>query len=211
MLFRSGLRVETGDNPQLLAHLLSGKIDLAIMVEPDRRPDLVFESLFSDELRFVMLPTDPWAAAPSITDANIADATLILANKSTRTHQLVTSYFRNARISIQRCIELGSVESIKELVKNGLGIGIVAEWPIRAELARGELVTRPLGERPLRRQWQAAFLRERGLNATEETLLRFFREDTASLNNVSAERKAAARPRVRRPLTVGRPLLAGGR
>jgi DNA-binding transcriptional LysR family regulator len=205
-----GLRVETGDNPQLLNQLLSGKIDVAVMVEPERRPDLGLEPLFGDELRFVMQPGHPWTAASEITEADIAEATLILASKATRTHQLVTAYFRTARVAIERCIELGSVESIKELVKNGLGVGIVAEWPIRGELERGELVTRPLGQRPLRREWQAVFLRDRGLNASEESLIRFFREDTAALAAAHSGRDAVASRRSRRSVIAGRPLLAGG-
>ena len=205
-----GLRVETGDNPQLLGQLLSGKIDVAIMIEPERRPDLVFESLFTDELRFLMLPDHPWASASEIADSDIAAATLILANKATRTHQLVAAYFRTARVVIQRSIELGSVESIKELVKNGLGIGIVAEWPIRGELERGELVTRPLGSRPLRRQWHAVFLRDRGLNPTEENLIRFFREDARDLSPESTSEAGASEAKPRRKINAARPLLAGG-
>jgi DNA-binding transcriptional LysR family regulator len=206
-----GLRVETGDNPQLLGLLLSGKVDVAIMVEPERRPDLVFESLFADELRFLMLPEHPWVSAAEITETDIADATFILANKATRTHQLVAAYFRTARVAIQRSIELGSVESIKELVKNGLGIGIVAEWPIRGELERGELVTRPLGSRPLRRHWQAVFLRDRGSNPTEENLIRFFREDARDRSPEFSGRDGAGEQKPGRKISAARPLLAGGK
>lgn len=176
------LRVETGDNPQLLAQLLSGKIDVAVMVEPEKRPHLVFAPLFRDELRFVMLPSHAWAKAASLAEKDLREATVILANKTTRTHQLVMAYFRNARVALRRIIELGSIESIKELVKNGLGVGIVAVWPIRAEIERGELVTRPLGEQPLTRQWYAVYLRERELRAPEESVLRYFRQATASID-----------------------------
>ncbi len=175
-----GLRVETGDNPQLLGQLLSGRIDLAIMVEPEKRADLVFEPLFRDEMQFVMLPSHPWATAKEISATEIAEATLILANKATRTYGLVMAYFRTSRIATPRCIELGSIESIKELVKNGLGVGIVAKWPIQAELERGELVARPLGRRPLRRQWYAVYLRERGLQEPEQKLIRYAYEAMAS-------------------------------
>jgi len=56
-----GLRVETGDNPQLLL----GKIDLAVMVEAD----LVFDPLFKDELKFLMRPAHAWANGRAITMA----------------------------------------------------------------------------------------------------------------------------------------------
>lgn len=189
-----GLRVETGDNPQLLAHLLSGKIDLAVMVEPEKRPDLVFEPLFEDELRFVMLPSHAWAAAEQISEAEIRKATLILANKATRTYQLVMAYFRSARVAVERCIELGSIESIKELVKNGLGVGIVAEWPIREELTRGELVSRPLGRRALSRQWYAVYLRERAPSPVEVNLIRYLREATSDLLQQSEKPARGTRP-----------------
>lgn len=205
-----GLRVETGDNPQLLTQLLSGKIDLAVMVEPERRPDVVFEPLFRDEMRFVMPPKHPWTSLDEITEERLRDTSLILANKATRTYQLVMGYFRAARITPQRCIELGSIESIKELVKNGLGVGVVAEWPIRAELERGELVSRPLGRRPLCRQWQAAYLAERRLSAVEESVLRFFREDAAPIDVTAAKGAGGAAEGVRRKISARRPLLAAG-
>ena len=84
-------------------------------------------------------------------------------------------------------------ESIKELVKNGLGIGVVAQWPIRAELQSGELVTRPLGEKPLARQWYAVHLRGRTLTEAENLFLRFFQRATANLAESSVSAPAMAR------------------
>lgn len=177
----SGLRIETGDNPQLLAQLLAGRVDLAIMVEPERRPDLTFEPLFSDEIHFLMLPSHPWARMPEISATQIESTTLIVPNKTTRTHQLVAAHLRARRIMMERYIELGSIESIKELVKNGLGVGVVAQWPIRAELQSGELITRPLGDKPLTRQWQAVHLRGRPLKEAENAFVRHFRRATSSI------------------------------
>ena len=186
-----GLRIETGDNPQLLAQLLAGRIDLALMVEPERRADLTFEPLFSDHLHFLMRASHPWAAQGEISTAQIEQATLIVPNKSTRTHQLIAGYLRTRRIIMDRYIELGSIESIKELVKNGLGIGVVAQWPIRAELESGELVTRPLGTLPLRRQWQAVHLRGRPLNEAENAFVGYFKQATGLLARGVPEEAAA--------------------
>ena len=46
-------------------------------------------------------------------------------------------------------IELGSMEAIKELAKIGVGVGVIAPWVARQELAAGSLVALPLGARPL--------------------------------------------------------------
>lgn len=191
---QSGLKIETGDSPQLLAQLLAGRVDLAIMVEPEKRPDLVCDPLFSDELHFLMPRTHTWAFVDEISGAQIEKTTLIVPNKTTRTHQLIAGYLRARRIVMDRFIEPGSIESIKELVRNGLGIGVVAQWPIRAELQSGELVTRPLGKIPLGRQWHAVHLRNRPLNETEQTFVRFFR--------LAAERLVHPGPMVSPPRAV---------
>lgn len=207
------IRVETGDNPQLLAQLLAGKIDVAVMVEPEKRPHLMLVPLFRDELRFVMLPGHAWLKLAAIPEKELRDATVILANKTTRTYQLVMAHFRTARVTLKRVIELGSIESIKELVKNGLGVGIVANWPIRAEIERGELVSRPLAEPPLIRQWYAVHLREHELRATETSTIRHFRQAAAALGvgePVEVSKfDVANRPAAK--LSALRPSLAAGR
>jgi DNA-binding transcriptional LysR family regulator len=184
---QTGIRVETGDNPQIIALLLAGRIDIAVMVEPEKRADVVGEPLFSDEMQFIVRPEHPWARPGPVTAEQIRRATLIVANKATRSHQLVTSYFRDRGIRLGSCIEFGSVESIKELVKNELGVGVVASWPMHAELARGELVARPLGPKPLERRWQAVRLRDHTLTGAESTFIARLRAAGESLVRRASE------------------------
>ncbi len=70
---------------------------------------------------------------------------------------------------------------MKELVKLGLGVGILAPWICRKELADGSLVALPLGKRKLRRQWGILYWRGRRLSLIEETFLRLCRADTVRL------------------------------
>lgn len=183
----AGFRVETGDNPQLLGLLGSGRIDLAVMVEPKRQPDLVFEPLFSDEVRFVMLPSHPWVKAREISAKQLAEATLIVPNKGSRSFELIMAHFREARIAPGQTIELGSIDSIKKMVISGLGVGVAAAWPIRDEIAAGQLVSRRLGRRPLNRRWFAVRLKDRSLSATEKTLVALLKKAGQRFEEVPAE------------------------
>ena len=70
---------------------------------------------------------------------------------------------------MQNVIELGSMEAIKELVKIGMGAGVLAPWIAREELAKGALVSLPLGKRKLKRRWGVSFLKGRKLPLAEET------------------------------------------
>lgn len=192
---QTGIRVETGDNPQIGALLLAGRIDIAVMVEPERRADVVGEELFVDEMQFIVRPEHPWARPGPVSAEQIRRATLIVANKATRSHQLVMSHFRARGIHVGSCIEFGSVESIKELVKNELGVGVVASWPMHAELARGELVARQLGPKPLQRRWQAVRLRDHTLTVAEKSFIQRLRtagEEIVRQASVGVARVAVA-------------------
>ena len=69
-------------------------------------------------------------------------------------------------------IELGNMDAIKEVVKRGMGVGILAPWVATQELADQSLVTFPLGARSLKRNWGIVCWRDRRLTWAEETLMR---------------------------------------
>jgi DNA-binding transcriptional LysR family regulator len=63
------------------------------------------------------------------------------------------------------------MEAIKELVKLGLGVSILAPWVARKELDEGSLCELPLGRRKLQRRWGILHRRGRKLNLAEETFI----------------------------------------
>lgn len=164
------IRVEPGDHERQLSLLQGGQVDLSLVLLPEGQvpAELAFVPLFEDELNFVVAPQHPWAEAAAPTREDIAAETLVLYNKSSQTFRLVASYFRAERVELANVIELGSMEAIKELVKIGLGAGVLAPWIARAELAAGTLVALPLGRKPLRRRWAVAYLKGRRLALPEE-------------------------------------------
>jgi DNA-binding transcriptional LysR family regulator len=165
------IRIEPGDNARQLELLRSGQIDLAILLAAPGQIDIEFVPLFDDELRFLVSPMHAWAQLSAVPRDQIAKETLILYNKHSATFRLVVDYFREEKIVLTNFIELGSMEAIKELVKIGLGVGVLAPWIARAELESGALISLPLGDRPLHRTWGVAFLKGRRLPLGEETFL----------------------------------------
>ena len=167
------IRIEPGDHSHQLDLLRGGHIDLAIILEPPPQSmaEFAFVPLFQDELRFVVAPLHPWAALGRVPRESIEAETLVLYNKASQTFRLVSEYFRDERIVLTNFIELGSMEAIKELVKIGIGAGILAPWIARAELDSGSLISLPLGARKLKRRWGIAHLKGRRLALGEETFV----------------------------------------
>jgi DNA-binding transcriptional LysR family regulator len=165
------ITIDPGDHARQMELLLNNRIDLALMLEPEGKKELTFVPLFSDEMRFLVAPAHPWARAGRVQRDTFEEQTLILYNHTSYTFRLVKDHFRDEGLPLNNILELGSMDAIKELVKIGLGVGILAPWVASAELATGALVSLPLGKHKLRRQWGVGYLRGRRLSLGEETFV----------------------------------------
>ncbi len=177
------IKIEPGDHSAQLDLLHGNQVDLALMLEPQSDSEFNFIPLFQDELRFVVSPLHPWAVAGNVEREEVANETLVMYNKTSYTFRLVSEYFREEKVALTNFIELGSMEAIKELVKLGLGAGILAPWVIRSEVESGALASLPLGKRKLRRNWGVVHLRGRRLPLGEETFVGLCRTVTESFNS----------------------------
>lgn len=163
--------IEPGDTPDMIAALRDRRIDLAVNLEPRRDEPLAFRPLFTDELFFVLSPMHPWAREGRVDRSQIARQHYILYGKRSYTAEMIEEYFAAEDIVLQSSIDFGSMEAIKEMVKLGLGISILAPWTCRKELDEQSLVALPLGKRKLRRRWGVLYWRGRRLSLAEETFI----------------------------------------
>lgn len=165
------ISIEPGDTPEMIEALQAHRIDLAVNLEPRRDERLEFRPLFTDELQFILSPLHPWARAGRVDRSEIGKQHYILYGKTSYTFRMVEEYFRQEEIVLHSLLDLGNMEAIKELVKLGLGISILAPWTARNELSEGSLVGLPLGKRKLRRRWGVLYYRGRRLSLAEETFI----------------------------------------
>ena len=178
------IRVEPGDTREAMELLRSNQIDLALALEPKRDDDFEFLPLFTDEMVFVLAPTHPWARAGQVVREEIPKQNYVLYNKHSFTFELVADYFRAEDMVLNMVMEFGSMEAIKELVKLGLGVSILAPWIARKEIETGELVTLSLGKRKLKRTWGVLHWRGRRLTLAEETFVNLCRTHTVRFGSV---------------------------
>ncbi len=168
---RCAISIEPGDTPDAIESLRAHRIDLAVNLEPRREESLEFRPLFTDELVFMVGAQHPWAQAGRVERADIARQNYILYDKRSYTSEMIAAYFREDDIVLQTSIDLGNMEAIKELVKLGVGISILASWSAQQELDDGTLVALPLGRRKLKRRWGVLHWRGRRLSLAEETFI----------------------------------------
>ncbi len=165
------ISIEPGDTPEMIEALHAHKIDLAVNLEPRRGEPLDFRPLFTDELHFIVSPQHPWARAGRVERGEIARQNYILYKRRSYTSAMIEEYFREDDIVLFSQLDLGNMEAIKELVKLGIGVSILAPWTARKELEVGTLVALPLGKRKLRRRWGVLHWQGRRMSLVEETFI----------------------------------------
>jgi len=175
------ITIEPGDTLTTIDLLHRSEVDLAITLEPLNEPQLEFHPLFTDELSFLVAPTHPWAKDGHVNRLEIPRQNYVLYNKGSYTFRAIQEYFRDEEMVLNTVIELGSMDAIKELVKLGLGVSILAPWIAQKELQEGSLVALSLGRRKLKRQWGVVHWRTRRLSLAEETFVTMCKTATQTL------------------------------
>ena len=173
--------LETGDSPALAESVREQRVDLALALAPHRETSLEFQPMFTDELMFIVGPQHPWVEAGGVARPEIAKQNFILYSRASQTFRAVESYFQDEGIVLNATMELGSIETIKELVKIDLGISVPATWIARPELKESSLMALPLGRRKLKREWGILSLRARELTTVENEFVELCREATQAL------------------------------
>lgn len=168
---KCAISIQPGDTPENIEALRAHQIDLAVNLEPARGQPLEFRPMFTDELQFIVSPLHPWARTGRVVRDEIARQPYILYGKASYTFRMIEAYFREEKIVLESLLDLGNMEAIKELVKLGLGISILAPWTARLEIERGALVALPLGRRKLKRRWGVLHWQGRRLSLAEETFV----------------------------------------
>ena len=160
--------VKCEDTPDFFDLLSEGKVDLAITLSPINIKEIQFVPCFNDELRVVATPSHDWDDAGS--------ENFILYNRGSYTFRILTDYFDKLGVRLSSFMEISSPEASKELIKVGMGVGILADWAVKEDVQRGELVSLPLGPKKLSRTWGISVRKGRKLNKAERMFIKVAEE-----------------------------------
>jgi LysR family transcriptional regulator, low CO2-responsive transcriptional regulator len=164
--------IETTDTRGCVEMVRQGQLDLALAIAPSRAEPVDTIPLFTDELAWVVSPEHPWVKKGFAPRDEIAAHHFVHTNSGTYTYRLIEKYFLRDGVRPKLTLELASIEALKEVVKNNLGITVLAPWIARKELKDNTLATVPLGKRKLRRNWCVLRSLDRKPTLAEETFLR---------------------------------------
>ena len=141
-----------------LEALLEGRIDLAILIDPEPDKRLRLRPLFADEMVAIVAKDDPLAKRRWISAEDLAGRHLLLYSKNADDSFLFRRVLRPAGVTPARVSFVMLTEAMIELARAGAGVGVLPRWSAQRTIAAGGVAALSLTRRGMRRHWIAATL-----------------------------------------------------
>jgi LysR family transcriptional regulator, regulator for metE and metH len=167
--------------------LLAGRLDLAILTSDVEDRRLKVRPLFMDEMVAIVPRTHPLAKRRWLSPRDLAAEHLLLYSSSPEESFTLRRVLAPEGLVPARVSFIMLTEAMIEMVKAGLGVGVLPRWSAQAAIATRAVVPLSITRRGVRRQWSAATLRAQ---AVPECLTDFV--------DLVAERALPARTAARR-------------
>jgi DNA-binding transcriptional LysR family regulator len=133
------LQLVQSATPETLNRLRSGEVEVGFVLRPIADPRLAHEPVL--RYRHVAVSARHTRGGGPIDPAELARGPLVLLARGTQTRHLVDEAFRARGLSPDRVLEVSTVSLAKELVRCGLGTGIVPAYAVEP---RDRLRVRPI-------------------------------------------------------------------
>jgi len=146
------LSVRTGHSEEILGMVLADEVELGI-VRALRHPGIQSVPLYEEKLVLVADPEHAFSARGKIRVESLSDAQLILFDRASSYHDLTAAFLREAGVSPRGVMELDNIDATKKMVQQGLGVALLPQSAVAAEIADGVLhAVRIVDAEPARRQ-----------------------------------------------------------
>ncbi len=133
------VRVITLPPDEAVAKVLRGELDFALTTEGFLSNRLKAEQILTARLFIVGQPANPLARRDKVTPAEVARYPFALLPSPWSAQTRFLEWASNQGVEIRVAIELSSYDGLKEAVRNGLALAVIAETAIIGDVQRGDL------------------------------------------------------------------------
>lgn len=147
--------------PQDLEALRRGEVDFIVGEEPRPGDDLEFIPLFQSPLRVVVPAAHRWPSRGRQPLAELCREPCLLPAGASPARALVERFLAQHNASLNSLGEIQSLETIKQLVKAGYGVGLLPSWMIQEDLRAGTLRAVSIASLELAQTWGLLRWRQR--------------------------------------------------
>jgi len=150
------IELTCGHSDELVAELQARRLDLALLAHLPEDHNVEARVITNDELVVIVSPRHRLAHAGHIRIKELEDESIITEGSPSPLHAEVMEVFNSHEIPLNVQVKSATIETVKQMVANDIGIGFVPLMCVEHEVARKELIVVPIEDLHLKRSlWLA--------------------------------------------------------
>jgi DNA-binding transcriptional LysR family regulator len=171
------LKLRCHRSETILEMVSKNLVDLGVVTLPKVTGNLVSKVIWKDPMSLVFPKSHPLALLESIRLGDIAKYGLILPEPGTTTRKTIDDAFSKKKVVPDVGMEVAYIETIKGLVKVGLGISILPDKAVEKEVKGGLLLKAAIQDANVTRNLGVVYLRDKYFSRPAAEFLRFLEKD----------------------------------
>jgi DNA-binding transcriptional LysR family regulator len=133
--------------------LQNGELDCIIGEHHTQDAEIEFTPLFESPFQIVVPADHRWTRVQRIPIDELSGEPCVLPERLSPVRKLIDRYYWNEKRTLNGVLEVENLETMREMVKAGLGISVLPGWIVQDELRLGTLRSFAPGRRPLNLEW----------------------------------------------------------
>ncbi|TBU91965.1 LysR family transcriptional regulator [Phytopseudomonas dryadis] len=137
-----GLR--TANNQDVLSQVLAAEVDFGLLLDPPPSGDLQVRSVTDIPLGIAMPVGHPLSGRSAVQLGDALSHRLLLPAEPLIVHQHAKVLYQRQHVDIQRLTSCNDVRTMRSLIRQGVGVGLLSWLDVASELEAGTLAFVPL-------------------------------------------------------------------
>ncbi|HEU5379552.1 MAG TPA: LysR family transcriptional regulator [Ktedonobacteraceae bacterium] len=143
------LKVRVSHSAELITMVEQGEVELGLILDPHLQSELlIIKELFRQPLHLLVAARHPLAQMETtgITLERIVTEPFLLLDETSSMGQITTRIFAQRGLPLRPLIEIESVEGLKEMVRQGIGVTLTLPALIRPAQVGSDLALLPIAD-----------------------------------------------------------------
>ena len=156
--------LELLNRDRILSRLRANEDDIYIMSVPPTDIDVVSQSFLPNPLLMISAKNHPLANKEKVRLSELKNERFILREQGSGTRLAGDHFFSKHGFKPKIRLELGSNEAIKQAVSSEMGLGIISQHALSANVRHEQLAVLPIAGFPIHTQWSIIYRKGKRLS-----------------------------------------------
>lgn len=170
------IEVQRGVASRIPKQITAREVELGVISFTPSDDSIRAVYVMTDELKLVVAPGHRFGGRTEVSIKELGDEVFVAHNAVSPYRQKVIEMFEKHKTKLTIAIELPSLEAIKRLVENGVGVALVPRLTAQSEIDSGQLIALSVKEMKFERKLNIIYRRNSELSHAARAFLKIAKE-----------------------------------